>query len=105
MRLQRLIAALATMLLVAAMTAPVATAALLGLVTARDDAYTAVHSRPLAVNAANGVLDNDSGIGITAARLTHPAHGTVTVNSNGSFTYRPTAGMSAPTRSPTKLAS
>ena len=64
-RLQRLTALLATTLIVAALTAPVASAAL--LVTARDDAYTAVHSRPLAVNAANGVLDNDSGIGITAA--------------------------------------
>ena len=58
-RLQRLTALLATTLIVAALTAPVASAAL--LVTARDDAYTAVHSRPLAVNAANGVLENDSG--------------------------------------------
>jgi hypothetical protein len=89
-RLHRLLALLAAMFIVAAMTAPVTSAAL--LVTARDDAYTAVHDRPLSVNAANGVLDNDSGVGITAARLTNPAHGTVTLNVNGSFTYRPDAG-------------
>ena len=54
------------MLLVAALTAPVATAAL--LVTARDDAYTAVHARPLSVSAADGVLDERSRVGITAVR-------------------------------------
>ena len=70
--------------------APAASAGL--LVTARDDAYTVLHDRVLTVSAAAGVLDNDAGVGLTAAKRTNPAHGTVTVNSNGSFTYRPAAG-------------
>ena len=86
----RLGAVLSATLIVTALTPAVATAGL--LVTAKDDAYTAVHDRPLAVSAAAGVLHNDSGVGLTAARRTNPAHGTVTVNLNGSFTYRPTAG-------------
>jgi hypothetical protein len=69
--------------------APAATAGL--LVTARDDAYTVLHDRVLTVGAP-GVLDNDSGVGLTAAKRTNPAHGTVTVNSDGSFTYRPAEG-------------
>ena len=78
------------MVIVAALTTPVATAGL--LVTATDDAYTAIHDRPMSVSAAAGLLDNDSGVGLTAAKRTNPSHGTVTVNSNGSFTYTPAAG-------------
>ena len=70
--------------------APAGSAAL--LVTAQDDAYTVLHDRVLTVSAAAGVLDNDSGVGLTAAKRSNPAHGTVTVNSNGSFTYRPDGG-------------
>ena len=52
----------AAALVVAALTAPIATAAL--LVTANDDGpYAAVHDRALTVSAANGVLANDSGVG------------------------------------------
>ena len=87
--LRRVVTALGGMVIVAALTAPVATAGL--LVTARADAYTAVHDRLLSVSAP-GVLANDSGIAVTAARKTNPAHGTVTVKTNGSFTYQPTAG-------------
>jgi hypothetical protein len=77
--------------LVALSAAPAATAGL--LVTARDDGpYSAVHDRLLTVTAAAGLLANDSGLAVTAAKRTNPAHGTVTVNLNGSFTYRPTAG-------------
>ena len=72
-----------------AFTAPAASAGL--LVTANNDAYTVSHDRVLSV-ASPGLLANDSGIGLTAAKLTNPAHGTVTVNTNGSFTYRPSAG-------------
>jgi hypothetical protein len=79
---------------VTAWVAPVTTAGL--LVTARDDAYTAVGDHALSVPAATGVLENDSGVGLTAAKRTNPAHGTVTVNSNGSFTYRPDAGYVGP---------
>ena len=48
---------------------------------------------PLSV-AAPGVLENDSdieGSSLTASINTLPTHGTVTVNSNGSFTYNPIA--------------
>ena len=75
--LGRLVAAFACMAIVMALTPPVATAGL--LVTARDDAYSAVGDRALTVSAAAGVLDNDSGLGLTAAKRTNPAHGTVTV--------------------------
>jgi hypothetical protein len=87
--LRRVVGALGGMVIVAGLTAPVATAGL--LVTARADAYTAVHDRLLSVSAP-GVLANDSGIAVTAAGKTNPAHGTVTVKTNGSFTYQPTAG-------------
>lgn len=88
--LRRLIAVLAAMLIVAALSAPVATAAL--LVVAEDDAYTAIHDQLLSVSAAAGVLANDTGVGLTAERITNPAHGTLTFSSDGSFTYRPAAG-------------
>ena len=86
----RLVAAFTFMAMVMALTPPVTTAGL--LVTARDDTYSAVGDQPLSVSAAAGVLDNDSGLGLTAAKRTDPAHGTVTVRSNGSFTYQPAAG-------------
>ncbi len=70
--------------------APVASAGL--LVTANDDAYTAIHDRLLTVSAAAGVLDNDTGLRLSAARLTNPTHGTLTFSGNGGFTYQPAAG-------------
>lgn len=53
------------------------------------DTYGLTRGSTLAV-AAPGVLSNDSdpdGDAITAIRLTNPAFGTLTFNSNGSFTY------------------
>jgi VCBS repeat-containing protein len=44
--------------------------------------------------AAPGVLGNDTdadGDPLTAIKVSNPSHGTVTLNSNGSFTYTPTA--------------
>jgi len=87
--LRRLVAVLAAGVILATYTAPFARAGL--LVTANDDSYTVAHDRVLTV-AAPGLLANDSGIGRTAAKLSNPAHGTVTVNTNGSFTYRPSGG-------------
>jgi Bacterial cadherin-like domain len=87
---RRFIAILAAGLLLATLSAPVATAGL--LVTANDDAYSVVHDRVLSV-AAPGLLANDAGLLPAAAKLTNPAHGTATVNANGSFTYRPSAGF------------
>ena len=50
--------------------------------------------RVLTRTAANGVLFNDSdveGSALTASVVTNPAHGTLTLNANGSYTYTPTA--------------
>ena len=47
--------------------------------------------------AAPGVLGNDTDADsdpLTAIKVTDPAHGTLTLNSNGSFSYTPTAGWS-----------
>ncbi len=68
---------------------------------------TAVNDTPVAVNdsyttnedtalnrAAPGVLSNDTdadGDNLTAVKVSDPAHGTLTLNSNGSFTYTPAA--------------
>jgi hypothetical protein len=90
----RLATALAAMVAMATVSAPVASAG--PLVTARDDAYTAIHDRLLTVSAAAGVLANDSGIALTAKRLTDPAHGTLSFSTNGSFTYQPAAGYTGP---------
>ena len=64
--------------------------------TAVNDSYSAVENQTLTV-AAPGVLTNDSSPGalaLTAIKLTSPAHGAVTLNANGSFTYTPTTGFS-----------
>jgi VCBS repeat-containing protein len=61
--------------------------------TAVNDSYSTNEDTPLNV-AAPGVLDNDTDIdggSLTAIKVTNPAHGTVTMNSNGSFTYNPAA--------------
>ncbi|HWN95804.1 MAG TPA: Ig-like domain-containing protein, partial [Methylomirabilota bacterium] len=58
---------------------------------ANPDSYTTAQNVTLNV-AAPGVLANDSdpdGQTITAVRVTNPSHGTLTLNANGSFTYRP----------------
>ena len=58
---------------------------------ASNDSYYDLHDRTLTV-AAPGVLSNDSANGgstLTATRVTGAAHGTVTLNGDGSFTYVP----------------
>ena len=74
---------------------------------------TAVNDAPVAANdsgavdedgtltksATDGVLSNDSdvdGDGLTAALVTGPAHGTLTLNPNGSYTYKPGANYNGP---------
>jgi VCBS repeat-containing protein len=63
-----------------------------------NDAYSTNEDTPLTV-AAPGVLANDSdpdGNPLTAIFVSGPSHGTVTLNSNGSFTYTPAANYNGP---------
>ncbi|MBF4601095.1 tandem-95 repeat protein [Frigoribacterium sp. VKM Ac-1396] len=59
-----------------------------------DDAGTTHAGTPLTVNAAHGVLSNDSGSSLTATLDGRPAHGTVDLAKDGSYVYTPTAGFS-----------
>lgn len=59
-----------------------------------NDAYGVGINKTLSVSAP-GVLDNDSDVEnnpLTAIQVSGPAHGTLTLNSNGSFIYTPTTG-------------
>ena len=42
------------------------------------------------------LLGNDSGVGLTVTSNTSPTHGTVTVNTDGTYVYTSTAGFSGP---------
>lgn len=55
-----------------------------------DDAYSVDEDHTLSVDAAAGVLANDSGA-VSAAVDTEPAHGSLDMHSDGSFTYEPDA--------------
>jgi len=57
---------------------------------AGDDSYATPQSTPLTV-AAPGVLGNDTGNGgaLAAAKVTDPAHGALTLQADGGFTYMP----------------
>ena len=64
--------------------------------TAADDAFAVLHDHTLLVGAALGLLANDTsplGHALTAVVDVAPGHGTLTLNANGSFTYRPAAGF------------
>jgi VCBS repeat-containing protein len=64
--------------------------------TAADDAYATLHDQPLTVPADRGVLANDTdpdGDVLTAVLEGGPAHGALTLNADGSFTYTPIAGF------------
>jgi len=61
---------------------------------AGDDSYVVGIGAPLMVNA-SGVLANDvdpDSPALTASKVTDPAHGTVTLQPNGGFTYTPAPG-------------
>jgi len=64
---------------------------------ATDDAYSTAEDTPLTV-AAPGVLGNDTdpdSSTLTAALVTGPGHGTLTLNADGSFTYTPAANFNS----------
>jgi VCBS repeat-containing protein len=69
---------------------------------ANADAYTADSNGSLTVAAAAGVLANDTDPDaadaghLTAAVVSGPSHGTLTLNADGSFTYTPAAGYTGP---------
>jgi Bacterial Ig domain/3-keto-disaccharide hydrolase len=61
---------------------------------AQDDSYSMFVDTTLNV-AVPGLLSNDSGGAgpLTAALVTQPSHGSVSLNPNGSFSYTPTGGF------------
>ncbi len=64
---------------------------------ALDDHYQTNQDQPLSINAAQGVLANDSdaeGDPISVRLVSSPAHGTVTLAKDGSFVYTPATGFS-----------
>lgn len=61
-----------------------------------DDAYSTDEDTTLTVDAAAGVLANDTdadGDALTAALVSGPANGTLTLNADGSLSYTPNAGF------------
>jgi hypothetical protein len=64
--------------------------------TAVDDTYAAASNVTLSVNAANGVLTNDTNNGtgtLTAVLQSGPSNGSLTLNPDGSFTYTSNPGF------------
>ena len=64
-----------------------------------DDTYTSIEDTALDVAAGDGLLANDSdvdGDSLSTVVKAEPAHGTVTVHDNGSFSYLPEAGYRGP---------
>ena len=63
-----------------------------------NDSYEVAEDGVLVIGG-DGVLTNDSdvdGDALTASLVTGPAHGTLTLNADGSFTYTPTANYNGP---------
>lgn len=58
------------------------------------DTATTTSGTAVTKSAADGVLANDSGTGLSVVSNTQPAHGSATVRPDGSYTYTPAAGFS-----------
>ncbi|MBF4605202.1 Ig-like domain-containing protein [Curtobacterium sp. VKM Ac-2884] len=63
-------------------------------VTTTSDTGNTPNGTTLTVPASKGVLSNDSGTGLSVVSNTTPAHGTATVQPDGSYTYTPADGFS-----------
>src|SRR5205823_6131933 len=66
-----------------------------------NDAYSTNEDTTLSVDAAHGVLANDTDVdtahsALTAALVTNVGHGSLTLNGDGSFTYTPTLNYNGP---------
>ena len=60
---------------------------------ANDDSYSILHDHTLSISASSGVLANDTADNpLTAAVVSNPTHGSLTLGSDGSISYMPTAG-------------
>src|ERR1700742_5225768 len=59
---------------------------------ARNDAYRTTAGDTLTVHG-NGLLGNDSGSPVTLVAHSAPAHGSLTLNQDGTFSYTPDAGF------------
>jgi len=60
---------------------------------ARSDGYTVRAGRSTTIGAGRGVLSNDAGRPLNVVANGAPAHGSVTVDPNGGFSYTPEAGF------------
>lgn len=59
---------------------------------ANPESYATEEEEPLVVDAGDGLLDNDTDVendSLTAVLVSNPAHGTLQLNLDGSFTYTP----------------
>jgi len=62
-----------------------------GTPIARDDAYRTDQGDTLTVTASRDILENDGRYAAAALLVSGPAHGTLTLNANGTFVYVPAA--------------
>jgi hypothetical protein len=76
-------------------TATVSITIIMAVPTAVDDSYSVYANHTLTVSAASGLLLNDTGTGtLTSVKVSDPSHGSVSLSSDGGFTYTPTTGYS-----------